>query len=148
TGPAGGQGIDQVTSVTVRDMMRAAVTFKHPEYYLFFTETSNGRRAAGDFLKRLKERDENRDKSVRVPAFINQLKAIHAWGRQAPTDLSRIRQPVLVANGDHDKMVPSNNSVDLAQRLPNSELVLYDDAGHGGVFQYHGAFVKKALEFF
>ena len=148
TGPAGGQGIDQVTSVTVRDMMRAAVTFKHPEYYLFFTETSNGRKAAGDFLKRLKERDANRDKSVRVPAFINQLKAIHAWGRQAPTDLSRIRQPVLVANGDHDKMVPSNNSVDLAQRLPNSELVLYDDAGHGGVFQYHGDFVKKALEFF
>ena len=27
---------------------------------------------------------------------------------------------------------PSSNSVDLAHRLPNAELVLYDDAGHGG----------------
>ena len=44
-------------------------------------------------------------------------------------------------------MVPSSNSVDLARRLPNAELVLYDDAGHGGIFQYHDAFVKKALEF-
>jgi pimeloyl-ACP methyl ester carboxylesterase len=35
----------------------------------------------------------------------------------------------------------------LARRLPNAELVLYEDAGHGGVFQYHQAFVKKALEF-
>lgn len=147
TGPAGGEGIDRVTSVTVGDMLKAGLTFKHPEYYLFFTGTSNGRRAARDFLLRLKERVTNRDKGVSIKAFRNQLKAIHAWGLQTPADLSRIRQPVLVANGDHDRMVPSINSVDLARRLPNAELVLYDDAGHGGVFQHHRAFVKKALEF-
>ena len=44
-------------------------------------------------------------------------------------------------------MVPSSNSVDLARRLPGSQLVLYPDAGHGGVFQYHEAFVLEALEF-
>ncbi|QGZ96132.1 alpha/beta fold hydrolase [Terricaulis silvestris] len=147
TGPAGGAGIDQVTSLTIRDMIKAGLTFKHPEYYLFFTGSPNGRRSARDFLQRLKERAANRDKGVSIKAFRNQLKAIHAWGVQTPSDLSRIRQPVLVANGDHDRMVPSGNSVDLARRLPNSELVLYDDAGHGGVFQHHGAFVKKALEF-
>jgi pimeloyl-ACP methyl ester carboxylesterase len=64
-----------------------------------------------------------------------------------PADLSRIQQPVLVANGDSDRMVPSSNSADLARRLPNSELVLYSDAGHGGVFQYHDRFVTKVLEF-
>jgi pimeloyl-ACP methyl ester carboxylesterase len=147
TGPAGGTGIDKVTSVTMRDMIRAALTFKHPEYYLFFTKTPNGRRAAREFLKRLKERTNDRDKPVSIATFITQLKAIHAWGRQPPADLSRIRHPVLVANGDHDKMVPSSNSVDLARRLPNAELVLYDDAGHGGIFQYHEQFVKKALAF-
>jgi pimeloyl-ACP methyl ester carboxylesterase len=147
TGPAGGPGIDKVTSITVRDMIKGAMTFKHPEYYLFFTETRNGRRAAREFLHRLKERAENRDKAVSIAAFIAQLKAIRAWGRQPPADLSRIHQPVLVANGDHDKMVPSSNSVDLARRLPNAELILYDDAGHGGIFQYHEAFVRKALEF-
>jgi pimeloyl-ACP methyl ester carboxylesterase len=147
TGPAGGTGIDKVTSVTMRDMARAALTLRHPEYYLFFTGTRNGRNAARDFLARLHERTEDRDKSVSIPAFVAQLKAIHAWGRQRPADLSRIHHPVLVANGDHDRMVPSSNSVDLARRLPNAELVLYEDAGHGGIFQYHEAFVKRALEF-
>jgi len=147
TGPAGGAGIDQVTRVTIRDMIKAALTFKHPEYYLFFTSTRNGRRAARDFLKRLGERSENRVKPVSIPAFITQLKAIHAWGRQASDDLSRIRDPVLVANGDQDKMVPSTNSADMARRLPNSELVLYNDAGHGGIFQYHDQFVETATKF-
>ncbi len=147
TGPAGGTGIDKVTAVTIRDMVKAGLTFRHPEYYLFFTGTPNGRNAARDFLARLKERTENRVKSVSIPAFRAQLKAIHAWGRQRPADLSRIHHPVLVANGDHDKMVPSSNSIDMARRLPNAEVVLYEDAGHGGVFQYHQAFVKRALEF-
>lgn len=147
TGPAGGTGIDKVTSVTIRDMVKATLTFRHPEYHLFFTESRNGRNSARDFLARLQERTENRDQPVSITAFISQLKAIHAWGRQRPADLSRIQHPVLVANGEHDKMVPSSNSVDLARRLPNAELVLYEDAGHGGVFQYHETFVKKALEF-
>jgi pimeloyl-ACP methyl ester carboxylesterase len=147
TGPAGGEGINKVTAITIQDMIKAGLTFKHPEYHLFFTTTRNGRKAARDFLNRLKERSINRDKPVGLPAFRNQLKAIHAWGVQEPDDLSRIRQPVLVANGDSDKMVPSSNSAGLARRLPNAELVTYADAGHGGVFQYHGAFVQKALEF-
>ena len=44
-------------------------------------------------------------------------------------------------------MVPSNNSIDLARRLPNAELILCKDAGHGGIFQYHEAFVRNALAF-
>ena len=44
-------------------------------------------------------------------------------------------------------MVPSSNSVDLARRLPKAELVLYEDAGHGGIFQYHEEFVTRALAF-
>ena len=147
TGPAGGKGIDKVTPLTIRDMMRAALTFKHPEYYLFFTETPNGRRAARDFLIRLEERTENRDKPISIPAFIRQLKAIHAWGRMPPADLSGIRHPVLAANGDSDKMVPSSNTYDLARRIRGAELVLYEDAGHGGIFQNHVDFVPKALSF-
>jgi len=148
TGPAGGVGIDKVTRVTIRDMLKAALTLKHPEYYLFFTGTANGRRSARDFLRRLSERTVHRDKPVSIGAFRSQLSAIHAWGRKAPDDLSRIKQPVLVANGDRDKMVPSSNSVDMARRLPNAQLVIYDDAGHGGIFQYHQDFVEKALSFF
>ena len=147
TGPAGGKGIDKVSSVTISDMIKAGLTLKHPEYYLFFTKTSNGRKSAQQFLNRLKERKKDLDKPISIKAFRTQLKAIHAWGLQKPADLSIIKQPVLVANGDQDKMVPSSNSVDLAQRLPNAEVILYSDAGHGGIFQYHEAFVKKAMEF-
>ena len=147
TGPAGGEGIDKVTSITIGDMARAALTLKDPKYYLFFTKTPNGRSAARQFLKRLKERTDNRDKSISPIAFRAQLKAIHAWGRQEPSDLSGIQQPVFVANGDQDRMVPSSNSDDLARRLPNAQLTLYSDAGHGGIFQYHDEFVDEALKF-
>jgi pimeloyl-ACP methyl ester carboxylesterase len=126
---------------------KGALTFRDPKYYLFFTGTTNGRSAARQFLKRLKERTDNRDKSISPIAFRTQLKAIHAWGRQAPSDLGGIHQPVFVANGDQDRMVPSSNSVDLAQRLPNAELTLYSDAGHGGIFQYHDEFVEEVLKF-
>jgi pimeloyl-ACP methyl ester carboxylesterase len=147
TGPAGGEGIDKVTPITLRAMARGAVTFKDPKTYLFFTRTPNGRKAAREFLERLKERTQDRDKAISPISFRAQLKAIHAWANQQPSDLSNIRQPALIANGDQDRMVPSSNSVELARRLPNARLKLYPDAGHGGVFQYHQEFVAEALDF-
>ncbi|CAN7165636.1 alpha/beta fold hydrolase [Bosea sp. LjRoot237] len=147
TGPAGGEGISRVGPVSWPLIIRGMLTFRDPKFYLFFTSTANGRRAAKAFLERLKERKAGRDKPITMAAFLRQLKAIKAWGMQARQDLSAILKPVLVANGDQDKMVPSSNSIDLARRLPNAELVLYEDAGHGGIFQYHEAFVRKALEF-
>jgi pimeloyl-ACP methyl ester carboxylesterase len=147
TGPAGGPGIDKVTRITILDMLKGAVTLKDPKHYLFFTTTPNGRQAATSFIKRIKERTENRDNSISLGAFRAQLKAIHVWGLQRPSDLSTIRQPVFVANGDHDRMVPTSNTYDLAKRLPNSELKIYPDAGHGGIFQYHREFVPAVLEF-
>ena len=147
TGPAGGEGIDKVTSLTIQDMIKAALTLKDPKEYLFFTSTANGKSQARQFVKRLKERKIGRDKSISPLAFRAQLKAIHAWGTQKPSDLTSIRQAVLVVNGDHDRMVPSSNSADLARRLPNAQLRLYADAGHGGIFQYHEQFVGEVLEF-
>jgi pimeloyl-ACP methyl ester carboxylesterase len=147
TGPAGGVGIDKVTQVTIVDMLKGYLTFKDPKQYLFFTTTANGRRESGKFIKRLKERTKDRDKPISVRAFRTQLKAIHAWGVQQPSDLSTIQQPVFVANGDHDRMVPTPNTFDLARRLPNSEIKIYPDAGHGGIFQFHNEFVAQALEF-
>jgi pimeloyl-ACP methyl ester carboxylesterase len=147
TGPAGGDGITNVTRVAQLDTLRGLLTLQDPKQFLFFTRTSNGRRAGKEFLARLKERTENRDKAISLRSYGAQLKAIHRWGKQQPADLSVIRQPVLVANGESDRMVPTSNSVDLTQRLPNADLVVYPDAGHGGVFQFHEQFVDKALEF-
>ncbi|WP_442963986.1 alpha/beta fold hydrolase [Pseudomonas sp. MM211] len=146
-GPAGGMGIEQVDKVSWPLMLKGLLTLRDPKTYLFFTSTANGRQAAKAFLKRLKERKENRDKGPTPAALLRQLKAIKAWGRQSPQALGNIRIPVLIANGDNDIMVPTQNSRDMARRIPNSQLVIYKDAGHGGIFQYHGEFVVTALAF-
>ena len=147
TGPAGGEGISNVTRISNLDVARAVLTFQDPKTFLFFTRTPNGKRSAREFLARLRERTDNRDKSISLSGYRAQLKAIHRWGLQKAADLSVIQQPVLVVNGDHDRMVPTKNTVDLDRRLPNSELVIYPDAGHGGIFQNHREFVETALQF-
>ncbi len=62
------------------------------------------------------------------------MKAITAWGKQAPQELGRLRMPTLIANGDNDIMVPTVNSRELAKRIPNAQLIIYQDAGHGSIF--------------
>ena len=147
TGPAGGEGIKNVTRISHFDTVRALLTLQDPKQFLFFTRTANGRRAGKEFLARLKERTQDRDKAISLISYFSQLKAIHRWGLARPQDLSVIQQPVLVANGDNDRMVPTQNSADMARRLPNAGLVIYPDAGHGGIFQFHEQFVPTALEF-
>lgn len=80
-----------------------------------------------------------------VPVILlNHLAAeLDSWDPRVVDGISAVRRVI----GDDDKMVPTSNSVDMARRLPDAELVIYDDAGHGGIVQYHEAFVKKALEF-
>src|SRR5881394_3432512 len=99
TGPAGGEGIDKVTRISYLDTARGLLTRQDPKQFLFFTRTPNGRRAGKEFLARLQERTNDRDKTISVRSFRAQLKAIHRWGEQKPADLARIRQPVLVMNG-------------------------------------------------
>jgi len=147
TGPAGGEGISAVAGVTFRDIARGFFTGQDAKQFLFFTRTPAGIEAGKAFLARLKERTEDRDADISVGAFLAQLKALRVWGQKAPADLSVVRQPVLVVNGDQDRMVPTVNTHDLARRLPDSELIIYPDAGHGGAFQFHADFVRSTLEF-
>ncbi len=147
TGPAGGGGIDEITKIAVKAYIKAALTLRNPKHYLFFTRTPDGKRAAKDYTARLKERTEDRDKRISPLAMRAQLKAIRAFGNREPHDLSAIRQPVLVANGDQDVMVASSHSADMARRLPDAQLRIYPNSGHGGVFQYHQEFVEEVLEF-
>ncbi len=147
TGPAGGEGISTVAGVTFYDMLRGFLTGQDPKQYLFFTRSQSGIEAGKAFLARLNERSENRDKEISVSALFAQLEALRVWGQKTPSDLSVVKQPVLVVNGDADRMVPIANTHDLARRLPNSTLIIYKDSGHGGIFQHHAPFIRSALEF-
>lgn len=147
TGPRGGKGIENVKKISNQDLVRAIFTLKDVKTYLFFTRTSNGKKKAKEFLARIKERKQNRDKMISLKGYYTQLKAINRWGKSTPADLSKIKQPILVVNGEADRMVPTENSYELVQRLPNSKLVIYKDAGHGAIFQYHEEFTKEVLAF-
>ncbi|WP_369250557.1 alpha/beta fold hydrolase [Streptomyces sp. R41] len=107
TGPAGGEGIKNVSRLSHFDTVRGLLTLQDPKQFLFFTRTAGGRRAGKEFLARLKERTDDRDKAISLTSYGAQLKAIHRWGMEQPHDLSVIHQPVLVANGESDRMVPS-----------------------------------------
>jgi pimeloyl-ACP methyl ester carboxylesterase len=147
TGPAGGKGMKEVVWVAQLDTVRGLLSRQDPKQFLFFTRTANGKRAGKQFLARLKERTVDRDTPIAITSYYAQLKACYNWGKQEPHDLSKIAHPVLLANGDNDRMLPTPNTLDMAKRLPNNELAIYPDAGHGGIFQYHEAFVKAALKF-
>ena len=45
--------------------------------------------------------------------------------------LPQIKAPTLVISGDADKIAPVENSRLLASRIPNAELVILKNAGHG-----------------
>ncbi|QHM57280.1 2-hydroxy-6-oxo-6-(2'-aminophenyl)hexa-2,4-dienoic acid hydrolase (plasmid) [Leuconostoc mesenteroides] len=98
-------------------------------------------------MLRLKKRQVERDKTINLKAYRTQLKAITEWGLAEPDDLSKISAPTLIVNGDDDRMVPTINSYELNKKISGSQIIIYEDAGHGGIFQNHDDFVTKALEF-
>jgi pimeloyl-ACP methyl ester carboxylesterase len=61
--------------------------------------------------------------------------------------LKGLELPVLVVNGSDDIVIPTINSYILQQFLPEAELILYPDAGHGAHFQYPALFVRHARIF-
>jgi pimeloyl-ACP methyl ester carboxylesterase len=147
TGPRGGKNIDKVTGTTYYDMLRATLSFADPKEFLFFNRDTAGKLAGRAFVHRLKERTIDRDTPIKVSAFQRQLKAIEKYGRSVPSDLSKFSQPTLIANGDNDRMVPSELSEDMHRRIKDSELIIYPNSGHGGIFQFHEKFAPVAVEF-
>jgi pimeloyl-ACP methyl ester carboxylesterase len=145
TGPAGCDGVGNFSTRLVCDTTRGLLTLTDPKPYLFFTRTANGKAEAKAYMDRLKERTHDRVKQTSPRSVAAQLLAIRRWGAQGPMDLGTIEHPVLVANGEDDRMLPTRASFDLAHRFPNASLRIYPDAGHGGVFQHHEQFVPHVL---
>ncbi|RNM17382.1 alpha/beta fold hydrolase [Nocardioides pocheonensis] len=147
TGPRGAGDLDKMNKIVLGAYAKSALMLKDARTFLFFPRDAEGKQAAKDYFPRLKERTQGRDKKISLQARLAQVKAIRAAGVHEPDDLSLITQPVFIANGDHDLMVASSHSADMARRIPNSRLTIYPNSGHGGIFQHHREFVAEALEF-
>ena len=147
TGPAGFKGVGQFNRRLLTDTAQGAAKRSDPKPLLFFTRSTGGRAAASDYMARISERTKDRVERTSLSAATRQLVAIARWGARPPMDLSAITQLTLVANGEDDRMLATRGSFELAHRLPNARLVIYPDAGHGGVFQHHDRFVPEVLRF-
>jgi pimeloyl-ACP methyl ester carboxylesterase len=149
TGPQGGEHMhgfaDEVFANAMRDEPGAEDLLA-----LFFERSVTSIAAGREFVQRIFARTDDRDADTTLETRDAQVDAIHTWGIPDPSRLERlagITQPVLVANGDNDRMVPTRNSYLLADRLPNARLKIYPDAGHGFLFQYPAEFSAQVAAF-
>jgi pimeloyl-ACP methyl ester carboxylesterase len=117
---------------------------------LFFSRSEEGRTKGMEFLGRITSRTGDPDDPADLATRDAQLEAITRWGIPDPSQLARlaaITQPTLVANGDNDPMMITENSNLLAQHLPNSRLRIYADGGHGLLDQYPEQFADDVNAF-
>src|SRR3954468_16800453 len=80
---------------------------------LFFSPSGESRAKGAEYLQRAYQRQEGRDASTDLATRDAQLAAITAWGIPDTSRLDRlaaITQPTLVANGDDDRMMHTENS--------------------------------------
>ncbi|AMO86759.1 Non-heme chloroperoxidase [Solibacillus isronensis B3W22] len=116
--------------------------------FFFYRSTETSKAAGMASLQRIMNQKQF-DSSAQVQAA--QLKAIAKWA-QPKTDhnydwLKNIPHPVLVTNGIEDIMVPTKNSYILAEHLPNTQLIIYPDSGHGHLFQFPELFAENVNSF-
>ena len=83
--------------------------------------------------------ERNRAEAVRRMAiYLDRRPPADAYVRQVAAclvfdfydRLPQIQAPTLVINGEDDRLVPSENSRIMAERIPGAELVLFPKAGH------------------
>lgn len=149
TGPQGGRNmhmyVSHILDIATKDRVAAEDILT-----LFFETTESSLAKGREFLARIMARTVDRDPPTSLTTRDAQMTAISEWGIPDPAKLERlraIRQPVLVANGDNDAMVPTENSYLLAEYLPNAKLSIYPDAGHGFLFQYPVEFAAEVNAF-
>jgi pimeloyl-ACP methyl ester carboxylesterase len=148
--PKGAEGL-KTLSATFSDCAKKSTETKNDIRLCLFFEPSETSQAAGQaFLERLEERAGDRDKPVSDETRTAQFKAVMAWSERTDPQfslLSKIKQPVLVADGNHDIMALTINSYTLSQHLPDAKLVLYPDSGHGFLWQHGNDFAGQINEF-
>ncbi|MDM0042790.1 alpha/beta hydrolase [Variovorax sp. J22G21] len=118
---------------------------------LFFGRSEAAKQAGRAFWERRHLRkDQDPPSSLAVAKAQAEAHAAYLQplsGENPYAHLNAITQPTLVLNGVNDIMIPTINSWHLSQNIPNAQLLIYPDAGHGAQFQYPERFLKHAIQF-
>ena len=64
-----------------------------------------------------------------------------------PDQLALVQMPALVITGDDDRIVPTEDSIRLADELPNAELVVIPECGHIPHEERPELFMEAVIEF-
>ena len=150
TGPEGGVGVAMDRPELLKIFVDQKMPMSEKLLKLFFETTETSQSAGRQFVQRLARRTEDKDTPTTADAAGAQLAAMAAWaksGGEPYADLKKVTQPVLVTNGNNDIMIPTANSCTLSARLPNAQLIIYPDSGHGALFQHAGAYTSHVAEF-
>ncbi len=150
TGPEGGVGVAMDRPELLKIFVDQQMPMSEKLLKLFFATTETSQSAGREFVQRLAQRTADKDTPTNAEAAGAQLAAMSAWEKSAGqphADLKKITQPALVTNGNHDIMIPTVNSFTLSEHLPNAQLIIYPDSGHGSLFQYAGTFTGHVSEF-
>jgi pimeloyl-ACP methyl ester carboxylesterase len=118
--------------------------------YLFFRPSETSQAAAKAFWARRHVRKEDVVPPTSAQTMAAQRAALTEWRQprgERFAELKAIKEPTLVVNGDNDIMVPTINSFTLSQNVPDAQLIIYPDAGHGALFQVPELFVAHAEMF-
>ncbi len=119
--------------------------------FLFFGRSEAARKAGRDFWNRRHQRvDQDPPSSpeviqAQVEANMYYLPKLDVNDPFA--HLREIKQPTFILNGVNDVMIPTINSWHMVQNIPNAQLFVYPDAGHGAQFQYPDRFLNHAIQF-
>jgi pimeloyl-ACP methyl ester carboxylesterase len=148
TAPEGGEDIMHLEKPELRRILEdPSLTGYQVLVKLFFSPSESSQAAGQAFVTRLGARTQDREPVSGPKVAQAQIAAFRAWERvdgERFGRLRRITQPCLVVNGVRDTMIPVRNSYLLAEHLPNAMLLIYPDAGHGSLFQFHDSFVRQA----
>ena len=149
TGPRGGEGIGTLPAWVAELFTRKYEQQEDMWLPILFSPTQTSQAAGRAYVERILARAD-RDAPVSDQSIAAQGAALAAYGAAKDPSYAHVkdlRLPVLVVNGGDDIVIPTINSYILQQFLPNAELILYPDAGHGSHFQYPELFVRHARIF-
>ena len=147
TGPKGAEGLSNLPNI-----LATTAGLSPEEIFLksFFSSSGASQSAGKLSYERIQKRSVNRDVPVNQGSAIAGLKAVLGWAQPYPdafNELKKITNPVLIAQGENDFLVPVINAINMSNSIPGAQLIVYPDGGHGAIYQYHDKFIQAASDF-